>query len=106
MDEIPQNPCEPSPCGPYSVCKNVNDHAVCSCQTNYIGTPPGCRPECVVSSECPQNRACINQKCSDPCIGICGIKARCQVINHNPICSCPSGLIGDPFVQCKPERKY
>lgn len=26
----------------------------------------------------------------------------CQVINHNPICSCPPSLTGDPFVQCRP----
>lgn len=24
----------------------------------------------------------------------------CQVINHNPICSCKPNLIGDPFVRC------
>lgn len=103
----PLNPCQPSPCGPYSNCRVVNSHAVCSCQTDYIGTPPMCRPECVVSSECPQNRACINQKCSDPCPGTCGSNARCQVVNHNPICSCSPGYSGDPFVSCnKVECKH
>ena len=37
----------------------------------------------------------------DPCPGSCGIEADCKVINHNPICTCPPGLTGDPFVKCK-----
>lgn len=96
----PENPCLPSPCGPNSQCRNKNGQAVCSCLPNYIGSPPGCRPECVVSSECPLDKACISQKCSDPCPGTCGIDARCQVVNHSPICSCLNGLSGDPFVRC------
>lgn len=100
LEQPKGNPCVPSPCGPYSNCRVVNDHAVCSCQTNYIGTPPSCRPECTVSSECPQNKACINNKCQDPCPGTCGINARCQIVNHNPICSCPENYVGDPFVRC------
>lgn len=72
-----------------------------------IGAPPNCRPECIVSSECSQDKSCINQKCKDPCIGVCGQHARCQTVNHNPICSCPIGYNGDPFVICikQEERK-
>jgi hypothetical protein len=73
----------------------------------YIGTPPSCRPECVVSADCPQDKACLNQKCKDPCPGTCGQNARCQVVNHNPICSCPPGHTGDPFNRCfKEECKH
>lgn len=100
VQNIPENPCQPSPCGPYSVCREVNGHAVCSCQKNYVGNPPACRPECTISADCPQNKACINQKCADPCPGTCGINARCQVVSHNPICSCPPSYTGDPFVRC------
>lgn len=102
----PINVCSPSPCGPYSICREVNGHAVCSCQSDYIGSPPNCRPECIVSSECSQDKACVNQRCVDPCIGTCGQNAKCQVINHNPICSCSNGYTGDPFVRCtRLERK-
>lgn len=94
------NPCVPSPCGQYSQCREINGHAVCSCLTRYIGSPPNCRPECVVSSECDQNMACQNEKCIDPCPGTCGVNARCTVINHNPICSCSPGFTGDPFNRC------
>lgn len=98
----PTNPCQPSPCGPNSQCREVNSQAVCSCLPNYIGSPPGCRPECVVSTECSSDKACVNQKCIDPCPGTCGISALCQVINHSPICSCKSGNTGNPFTRCFP----
>lgn len=100
-----KQPCNPSPCGPNSQCRNINEQAVCSCVSGFMGSPPSCRPECIVSSDCSLNEACSNQKCRDPCPGTCGVGARCQVINHNPICSCPSGLTGDPFIRCQPIRK-
>lgn len=96
-------PCNPSPCGPNSQCREIDSHAVCSCLPNFIGSAPNCRPECVVSSECAQDKACVNKKCQDPCPGTCGQNARCQVVNHNPICSCSPDFTGDPFVQCVPK---
>lgn len=102
---ITVNPCNPSPCGPNSQCREINGQAVCSCVPGYLGSPPGCRPECVVNSDCNLNEACSNQKCRDPCPGTCGVGARCQVINHNPICSCPPRYSGDPFLRCIPIRK-
>lgn len=98
--EYPRDPCQPSPCGPNSLCRIVNQVAVCSCQPGQVGSPPNCRPECVVSAECPLTQACLGNKCRDPCPGTCGVSAKCQVVNHNPICSCPSGLTGDPFTRC------
>lgn len=94
------HPCNPSPCGPNSQCREINGQAVCSCVPGYIGSPPTCRPECITSSECNLDKACVNQKCIDPCPGTCGIGAKCQVVNHNPICSCQTPHTGDPFVKC------
>lgn len=102
---IETHPCNPSPCGPNSQCREINGQAVCSCVPGFIGSPPACRPECVVSSECPLNNACVNQKCVDPCPGTCGISAVCQVVNHNPICSCPQQMTGDPFTRCIRKKK-
>lgn len=99
------NPCHPSPCGPNSQCREINTQAVCSCVPGYIGAPPTCRPECTSSSECPLNEACVNQKCINPCLGTCGIEAKCQVVNHNPICSCPLKFTGNPFTRCIPISK-
>lgn len=59
-----------------------------------------CRPECVLNNECPQNKACIKNKCKDPCPGTCGENALCEVYNHIPMCRCPQGMIGNAFVQC------
>jgi hypothetical protein len=72
---------------------------------NFIGAPPNCRPECVSNNECPSNKACINQKCGDPCPGSCGANAECRVVSHTPMCICVVGFTGDPFTQCQPVRE-
>ena len=97
------NPCEPSPCGPSSQCRAINGQSVCSCLPQYIGSPPSCRPECVSDSDCPQNEACSNQKCMNPCQGACGRNSLCDVINHRPYCKCENGFRGDPFSSCQRE---
>lgn len=103
---VQAQPCSPSPCGPNSQCRPINNQAVCSCLPTFIGTPPSCRPECTISAECPLNEACNNHKCINPCLGSCGIGAKCEVVNHNPICSCPPQYTGDPFARCSPIGKY
>lgn len=96
------DPCFPSPCGPNTHCNN----GVCSCIAEYNGDPyRGCRPECVLNSDCPRNRACVQQKCVDPCPGSCGQQAICEVMNHVPMCSCPPPLEGNAFVQCRPAER-
>lgn len=94
------NPCEPTPCGPYSQCRETNGQATCSCLPTYIGVPPNCKPECTVSSDCSLNLACKNNKCIDPCPDSCGQQSTCRVVNHSPICSCKPGFTGDPFTYC------
>ena len=101
------DPCVPSPCGANAECRNNGGVAACSCLPTYLGRPPNCRPECVTNSECNRDKACVQQRCIDPCVGICGFNAECTVTNHNPLCTCPPGYRGDPFVQCtiKPSSK-
>lgn len=100
--EIPSNPCNPSPCGSNAICREQNGAGSCTCLDEYFGDPyVGCRPECLVNSECPHDRACMNKKCRDPCPGSCGINAICQVINHIPECSCLPGFAGDALSFCK-----
>ena len=102
-----RNPCQPSPCGPYSQCRDYNGSPSCSCLSTYIGSPPNCHPECSINSECSSNKACINEKCRDPCPGSCGLNAKCNVINHISVCTCSEHDTGDPFTNCypKPPRK-
>ena len=95
------DPCVPNPCGPNSEPpRNVGSRCQCSCLPEMIGSPPNCRPECVINSDCPSDKACINRKCQDPCPGLCGVNANCRVRNHVPICVCNQGYIGDPFSSC------
>ena len=102
-----QDPCNPSPCGPNSQCRASGSSPSCSCLTGYIGSPPNCRPECVINPDCPAQQSCINNKCRDPCPGSCGVDAECRVISHAVSCVCPVGYSGNPFVQCVPQkRKY
>ena len=98
---IEEDPCDPNPCGPNTnPPRNVGDRCQCTCLPGMIGSPPNCRPECVVNADCPIDKACINRKCQDPCPGLCGVNAKCDVRNHVPICICIPGYIGDPFSQC------
>lgn len=95
--DIPSDPCNPSPCGTNAECSN----GVCNCRLDYVGNPYElCQPECVINDHCPSNRACIRNKCADPCAGTCGQNAVCDVFNHVPMCSCPPGMSGNAFVFC------
>lgn len=98
IETVKDDPCDPSPCGPNAQCLN----GICTCQNQFQGDPySACRPECVLSTECARNRACIRNKCMDPCPGTCGQNAQCDVVNHISICSCPQGYTGNPFVNCR-----
>ena len=99
---LPPHPCSSHPCGPNALCSVVNGQADCACLSNMIGTAPNCRPECILSSDCPSAQACVNQRCVDPCPGSCGSNAECQVVNHSPVCSCVQGFTGNAFVDCRP----
>lgn len=94
---VPQDPCNPSPCGANAVCRD----GTCTCLPEYHGDPyTACRPECVQNPDCPLDKACVRNKCSDPCIGVCGQNAKCTVINHTPMCACPDGMSGNAFAAC------
>lgn len=102
----PIQPCHPNPCGPYSECRAIGNSPSCSCIQGYVGGPPNCRPECIVNTDCPSYQACIAEKCTNPCEGSCGFRAECRVHDHIPICSCPGGYSGDPFIQCSEFGKH
>ena len=105
----PVDPCNPSPCGSNAICSERNHAAACQCIPEYFGDPyVACRPECVVNSDCPSDKACQRNKCIDPCPGTCGINAACRILNHIPTCSCIEGYIGDPFTSCRlvPIREF
>ena len=97
-----EDPCFPNPCGPNSAIPRVSgDRCQCSCLPDMIGSPPNCKPECILNADCPPHLACISRKCRDPCPGLCGSGAYCKVRNHIPLCVCNKGYQGDPFTQCR-----
>ncbi|XP_018406973.1 PREDICTED: neurogenic locus notch homolog protein 4-like, partial [Cyphomyrmex costatus] len=100
VSDITRDPCIPSPCGMFSECRDIGGVPSCSCLPTYRGSPPNCKPECTINAECPANMACMQQRCKDPCPGLCGIMAECSVVNHVPICSCLPDYTGDPFIGC------
>lgn len=98
--------CHRDRCGANAVCKNVYGHIVCECYPGYYGNPYlACHPECVLNTDCDRAKACLNNKCTDPCIGVCGVSAKCQVVNHVPVCYCASDYTGDPLTNCYPHRQ-
>ena len=93
------NPCQPSPCGPNTICTvNIDCNPICRCVPGMIPKPDtitGCGPECVRDPDCSTGEVCLNQRCvdePDPCNpSPCGPGAVCsapKVGNRfsNPIC--------------------
>ncbi|XP_068900468.1 adhesive plaque matrix protein 2 isoform X2 [Tenebrio molitor] len=100
-----QNPC--SQCGTNAECDVRNHRPVCKCPKNYFGNPlSSCQPECYGDSDCPSGRpACFYGICKNPCDGVCGVSANCELRGLTPICSCPRDMTGDPFISCRPFDK-
>ena len=95
------DPCNPSPCGQNAICTARARAGACQCIPEYFGDPyVACRPECTTNPDCPASLACVSLHCVDPCPGVCGINARCRVVNHAPTCTCNPGYRGDPFTAC------
>lgn len=99
-EEKPQleaDPCSSSPCGPNAICTDGK----CKCLPEYQGNPYiACKPECVLNTDCDISKACVRNKCIDPCPGTCGKNAQCNIYNHMPICNCPPGMSGNAFISC------
>lgn len=63
--------------------------------------------ECEFDGDCPSQKACINNKCVNPCRAIepCGRNSVCKVLDTLPvrtmICSCPVNMVPDANGECK-----
>ena len=105
--------CSPNPCGTNAICtpgydRSQKERPVCTCPAGYTGNAlSSCvRGECQNDNECQDYRACINYACVDPCIGQCGINAKCEAKRHLAVCTCPPGTDGDALSSCRTSRKY
>lgn len=77
--------CARAPCGKNAICQEtLGGRPVCSCPAGYSGNPLSyCeKGECSDHIHCPLNQHCMNNRCTNPCIGKCGLNAHCEVQNH------------------------
>ena len=69
--------------------KGLDDYE-CICQRGTFGDPyAGCQQgECLTDAECPDDRACIDYFCLNPCLtnSTCRAQDFCQVRRHVPVC--------------------
>ena len=69
----------------------------------YIYFPTVQTGECKYDPDCPDNEACIERYCQNPCQyprNPCGTNADCVAILHRPVCQCQIGWVGNPHKQC------
>ena len=79
-------------------CRVDND-----CFLSHICLNNMCVIGCRSNDDCSGGESCIGQHCTNPCqTQSCGPNSVCNVVNHQPQCSCPTGLIANPtpFVGC------
>ena len=115
------NPClYENPCSQHATCTVQNHIAKCQCPPGWVGNPlVSCspkeepdlvspEPECYVDGDCPDDTACLNERCENPCFSLspCDHTAICTVVNSLPfrtmICSCREGWVPDTQTKCKP----
>lgn len=90
-------------CGKGAECHGVNHRGICECLPGLGGNP---RVACVLlgcrsNTDCPTNKACINNKCENPCaFNVCTNQTECNVYNHAVECACPPGYRGNLEVGC------
>nr|XP_027235383.1 neurogenic locus notch homolog protein 4-like [Penaeus vannamei] len=114
-DEMCHNrECEPvcivsNPCtGDNTACRGINHRPVCQCLPGFVGNPfIECKrplpstpsPECLSDRECPDNKACAQRECINPCIlsNPCSLYAECTTRDHFPVCTCILGFTGNGY---------
>lgn len=72
-----------------------------------LPVPPTPDLECNSDDDCPNEKACINLHCMNPCSlrGACGENALCRPALHRPRCSCPQCYVGSPGVACRSDPR-
>ena len=92
---------ESNPCAEGAICRDKPGSYECVCPVDTIGDPyvKGCQPivGCTSDHDCPFDRECDTSKqCISPC-HVCGPNAECTVRDHEAICVCTHGKIGEPY---------
>lgn len=89
-------------CGKNAECYGINHEAICECPLGFTGNPRGlCAPVvgCRKDTECPSDKACINERCESPCVANpCDNNSECRVFDHVVECECPPGFVGTELI--------
>lgn len=90
-----------NPCAPGALCRDKPGSYECVCPVDTVGDPyvKGCKSSigCTSDHDCPVDKECgTNGQCISPC-HICGPNAECTVRDHEAICICAHGLIGEAY---------
>ena len=97
-----------SRCAKTAECRVTNHPSICLCPQGLQGNPKvECkRIECRSNSECEQTKSCIEGSCVNLCLlpNACGISAQCKSIRHKKKCSCPQKYVGNPNIECIPDK--
>lgn len=84
----------------------VDSRGRCVCDTERGYTPRGdvCMLlGCTTDSECDDRDRCINGACVNACEAEpCGFNATCDAYGHRSHCTCITGYVGNPRIQCTP----
>ena len=93
-----KNPCSPRLCAAGKECQVQDHRPYCVCADS-------CNPSvsiCLRDKGCPENLACKNFQCVNPCEGKqCPDNTPCEVVDHQAVCKfCPPGFITDANYGC------
>jgi hypothetical protein len=110
LNGVCRDPCVAiQPCDPSATCRALPTvplrTMICVCPDGHITTPGGTCGKipvisdlCLSDDDCPDDKACVNSVCRDPCD--CGPNSACRVVDHKPVCSCVDGFAGTPELGC------
>lgn len=97
-----------NPCGENAECFVAGNQPQCRCLSGYRGNPwERCKiVQCRSNAECPSDKICDNAACVNPCVynNLCAPTAECRAQNHAAVCRCPPELVGNPLIECQPEK--
>ena len=103
-----QDACTNAGCAPTADCRVANHRPVCLCPQGLQGNPKTeCRKvECVRNQDCETAKSCQDGSCVNLCLlpNACGINAQCKSIRHRKQCACPPNYVGNPSVECVPDK--
>lgn len=100
-----QDPCAlGSPCGRDAICQVVAHASTCRCPPGTQGDPHrACiSAVCHYNEDCDESQLCnrLNRVCQPACSeNACAPGAICTAKDHRPICTCPPGRSGDPYLR-------